>query len=524
MILQYETLIDKIKGCWLGKNAGGVLGAPFEGKRQLNNIDYYVQENIKGNPPPNDDLDLQLVWLNAAERYGRNADASILGEYWLSFIIPDWVEYGTGKTNLRQGLMPPISGSYQNNYKNSCGSFIRSEIWASLCPGHPGEAVRFAYEDAIVDHGDEGLYAEVFCAAVQSAAFVINDKYELIKTGLSYIPEECETAKVINFILEKYQEIKDYVLLREELMNKFPGTFGIQWTGLDEISDSYPLGKAGHDVVNNIGILIIAWLCGEDDFGKSLCIAVNCGEDTDCTAGTLGAIFGIIHGKSNLPERWINPLGDTINTFCINMLSGLPIPSTVTELTERIVKLIPMFLNRTYNKEHEYCRFNDNLPGYTLETLDGKFLLAPVLPEYLPGISGAGKPKPLWGNRFEKQSEYTVKYSFPMFTVIVDYRDNPYINLNVPRKIKVRVIDSGLGIHQQYFANFKFFCDEGVSIKGGNFYSESLQNLYMYEIEKEFEIVAEHFYSNKCEIILDISLSGRHSGGTVKIVLFPRQN
>ena len=103
MILQLNELRDKLAGCWTGKNVGGVLGAPFECKRMIPNVDFYVQDLTQG-PPANDDLDLQIVWLAAVERYGRNVNASILGEYWLSFVIPNWVEYGTGKTNLRAGL------------------------------------------------------------------------------------------------------------------------------------------------------------------------------------------------------------------------------------------------------------------------------------------------------------------------------------------------------------------------------------------------------------------------------------
>ena len=56
-------------------------------------------------------------------------DAEILGEYWLSYIVADWSEYGAGKNNLRYGLVPPISGWYRNHNKDSCGCFIRSEIW-----------------------------------------------------------------------------------------------------------------------------------------------------------------------------------------------------------------------------------------------------------------------------------------------------------------------------------------------------------------------------------------------------------
>ena len=123
MILQLNELRDKLAGCWTGKNVGGVLGAPFECKRMIPNVDFYVQDLTQG-PPANDDLDLQIVWLAAVELYGRNVNASILGEYWLSFVIPNWVEYGTGKTNLRAGLVPPLSGDVDNTcllYTSSAG-------------------------------------------------------------------------------------------------------------------------------------------------------------------------------------------------------------------------------------------------------------------------------------------------------------------------------------------------------------------------------------------------------------------
>ena len=180
MILQLNELRDKLAGCWTGKNVGGVLGAPFECKRMIPNVDFYVQDLTQG-PPANDDLDLQIVWLAAVERYGRNVNASILGEYWLSYVIPNWVEYGTGKANLKAGIVPPMCGDVDNTYKNSNGCWIRSELWACLAPGHPEIATRYAFEDAIVDHADEGMYAEIFTSAIQSAAFVENDREKLEK-------------------------------------------------------------------------------------------------------------------------------------------------------------------------------------------------------------------------------------------------------------------------------------------------------------------------------------------------------
>ena len=155
MKLNFKTYRDKVQACWLGKNVGGTLGAPFECIRGVYDLEYYTHDLSQG-VLPNDDLDLQLVWLNAAEQYGKKVNAEVLGEHWLSYITADISEYGTGKNNMAFGICPPLSGWYHNHNKDSCGAFIRSEIWACLAPGHPEIAVKYAREDAIVDHADEG--------------------------------------------------------------------------------------------------------------------------------------------------------------------------------------------------------------------------------------------------------------------------------------------------------------------------------------------------------------------------------
>lgn len=51
MKLDFATYKDKVMGCWAGKNIGGVLGAPFEGLRQVNDISFYTQDLSMGPPP-----------------------------------------------------------------------------------------------------------------------------------------------------------------------------------------------------------------------------------------------------------------------------------------------------------------------------------------------------------------------------------------------------------------------------------------------------------------------------------------
>jgi hypothetical protein len=114
MKINYETYKDKVKACWIGKNIGGTIGAPYEGSRELLDVKGYTSE--PGEPIPNDDLDLQLVWLHVLENEGAGRiSAELLGEYWLDLITPYWNEYGISKTNMQKGLQPPTSGDYDND-------------------------------------------------------------------------------------------------------------------------------------------------------------------------------------------------------------------------------------------------------------------------------------------------------------------------------------------------------------------------------------------------------------------------
>lgn len=320
--LNREKLRDKIYACWLGKNIGGTMGTPFEGKRQINYITGFTTP--KGEPLPNDDLDLQLVWLNTVETYGlEQTDEGRIGEAWLNYITPHWNEYGVGKANMMAGLLPPLSGEYNNPWKDSNGAWIRTEIWAGMLPACPNTAIRYAYYDACVDHGiAEGTLAAIFVEAMESAAFVLADLRALIAIGLSKIPEDCRVARSVRVALQAYDK-------------------GVTWEEARELvrEDSRDLGW--FQAPANIGYTIIGLLYGECDFKKTLCIAIGCGDDTDCTGATAGSLLGIMYGMSIIPQDWKEYIGDRIITGCLAVgdLQRRPVPATCTELTDRVMDL-----------------------------------------------------------------------------------------------------------------------------------------------------------------------------------------
>lgn len=317
---------DKVLGCWIGKNCGGTLGTPIEeawGRAEPFDIWWYPE--LQSGGLPNDDLEMQLVWLTALEQVGPDLTARDLARYWLDHIGYNFDEYGLSKANLRLGLEPPVSGAFNNWFIDCMGSPIRSEVWACVAPGHPRIAALYAYEDAICDHaGGESVYGELFNAAIQSAAFVVEDRQTLLDIGLSYVPEGSATQRAVLAARTAHAEGLTWQEARGRVLAATPS----------QIAQYSPI---------NMGFQTIGWLYGTD-FGDALCKTVNCGYDTDSSGGSIGSWLGITAGISELPARWIEPFGMGLSTNeswggVRHLTDGsTPIPTDILELTDMVVR------------------------------------------------------------------------------------------------------------------------------------------------------------------------------------------
>ncbi len=337
IVINKERYVDKMRACWQGKNIGGTMGGPFEGRRQMLAVSGFTTP--KGEPLPNDDLDLQLVWLKAIEDLGAGIDMNTLAEYWLTYVTPYWNEYGIAKMNMQSHLLPPLCGEFNNpQYKHSNGAWIRTEIWACLAPGFPELAKKYAFMDAAVDHGlGEGTYSAMYIAALESAAFYESDVQKLIVDNLCALPEDSKTAACIRCALEYYKAGKSVEEARNAVLETGVVS-GVKWF----------MAPA------NVGFVVIGLLYGEGDFKKSMLTAINCGDDTDCTAATVGSILGIVGGTKGIPADWREYIGDRIITKCINGHHSEDFPQTVEELTERVSKTVLKVLNHHLDFEAEF--------------------------------------------------------------------------------------------------------------------------------------------------------------------------
>jgi len=342
---------SRIHGCWLGKSIGGTLGLPAEGKMERLNFSFY--NPVPTTAPPNDDLELQLVWLHLAENAGATLTQTDFAKAWLAHIHYMWDEYGRTRWNLRRGVPVESVGTFENPFHAGMGSPIRSEIWACLFPGDPDSAVHYAALDASLDHGTEGIAGEVLFAAMQSAVAAGKHLEDAISLALRYIPADCETARAIEFILQSHRD-------------------GVtEWDCWKELLARHCNENFTHAPLN-VALTIWALWYGEGDFSTSIVLAVNGGYDTDCTAATVGATLGLIFGSEGIPARWIEPIGEGI--FVGPGIFGISAPKTLTELTERTVALIGKLDRKTWGGSV----WNKILPPVDLGRLPGTICVIPL--------------------------------------------------------------------------------------------------------------------------------------------------
>jgi ADP-ribosylglycohydrolase len=332
--LDAAALEDKVYGAWTGRCVGCLLGKPVEGWRRPRMWGYLKDTNrfplndffrLEGASdairqkydlldgwqlpmfadnitamPEDDDTNYTTTGLALMKRYGANFTPTDVANFWMSDIpiLHTCTAERIAYRNFCMLMSPPDSATFRNPYREWIGAQIRADFWGYAAPGNPALAAEFAWRDASISHVKNGIYGEMWVAAMTAAAFVTDDVPTIIQAGLAQIPAHSRLHDAIESILEWHEVDVDYdtaVYRLHELWNE----------------------ERWHDwthTVSNAMVVAIALLWGEHDYAKTICRAVQPGFDTDCNGATTGSILGILHGRKALPAAWVDIIHDTLHT------------------------------------------------------------------------------------------------------------------------------------------------------------------------------------------------------------------
>jgi ADP-ribosylglycohydrolase len=339
-----RLLADRTLGGWLGRAAGCLLGKPCEGwsreriERTLRafgewplsdywpsvadlpsgfrffewgvpeekGVLYYHRPDnpcLRGNikrMARDDDMDYPIIGLHILERFGPQFTTANVGQAWLD-CLPYHQVYTAERVayrNLVNGLEPPATATHENPYREWIGAQIRADIWGWACPGRPELAAELAFRDASLSHTKNGIYGEMFFAALLAAAFIESDLGKLIEIGLSEIPRNCRLREAVLDTVEWCESDPDWEATWDRISAKYGHYHGVH-------------------TINNAAVVLMGLLHAKGDYEKAIAIAVMGGWDTDCNGATAGSVMGTILGAKALPAKWIAPLNDRISSIVI---------------------------------------------------------------------------------------------------------------------------------------------------------------------------------------------------------------
>lgn len=292
MRISYEDYLDKVLGGFLGKSMGGAIGARFEGNKGW--IELEPSDMFPAKLPPNDDLDLQVLWLKVLEEKGGALTSDDLASAWLDWCWYPFNEYGIFRRNWKLGIHPPMSGKFTNQFwETGMGCPIRSEIWGYVFPGAPDLAAEFAEKDGVLDHTEESVGAEKMQAAMSAMAFFESDLRELAFRFIHYLPKGSTIDILTRETFKCFDQKMSLRDARQHLMIM---------AGVPEACDARV----------NVPFTFLGILYGQGDLQETMLSALKCGYDTDCTLATSAAFVGQILGARRIPESLRKRVGDEL--------------------------------------------------------------------------------------------------------------------------------------------------------------------------------------------------------------------
>lgn len=327
-----DLLKDKIYGAWLGRVCGCLLGKPIEGihteellpiLKESNNFPmhrYIISEDIGeermkacrysladrcyadtvDGMPVDDDTNYTVLAQTLVETCGRDFSACDVANTWLA--LQSKHAYCTAERiaycNFVKGYVPPQSAAYQNPYREWIGAQIRGDYFGYINPGDPETAADMAFRDASISHVKNGIYGEMFAAAMIACAASTDSILDIIRGGLAEIPATSRLFEAIESVIERYQTGVSQTDCFRYIHERFDEHDAHDWC----------------HTISNAMIVAAALLYGNGDYGKSICMAVETGFDTDCNGATVGSILGMRCGAAQIPTQWTTPVQDRLHT------------------------------------------------------------------------------------------------------------------------------------------------------------------------------------------------------------------
>jgi hypothetical protein len=298
--ISLDALRDHIKGAWAGKMAGVSWGAKTEFR--------YLQKMIPSENVPKwspqmikeslnqDDLYVQMSYAVVFDRKGPDATRADIAESLKNSKFMVWHANQAARRALRRGADPNDTGTPKySTHLEDLGTQITTDFIGLMCPGLPRTSSEIEARVGQITSAGSGCYSGMYVCAMYTEAPFEKDPRKVVEAGLRCIPPDAEYAETIRDVLEWSKSEPDWTKTWQRVQAKYDAVDDCPYGALMPLDIDARLNGA---------YLTIGLLYGENDFAKTIEIAMRCGQDSDCNPCTVGGIWGMMHGYNAIPKQF----------------------------------------------------------------------------------------------------------------------------------------------------------------------------------------------------------------------------
>jgi ADP-ribosylglycohydrolase len=312
------SLQSRIHGAWLGRCVANTMGKPVEGLTRdevrvylaavgqwpqtgylplLDDLPEGVSHLHESAPfasagrftdvPRDDDLDWTILGLAMLEEFGPHLTTEDIARTWLDRLpfTQTFTAERAAYRNLIRGSAPRDAARLDNPYREWIGALIRGDIFGYVHPGDPAAAAAAALVDARLTHVANGIYGELWAAALVASALATDSAETALRDALAVVPAGSRLAAALRGILDLHDR---------------GGSPDDALAWIDEHLGHYNWVHT----INNAALISTGLLWGTD-FTSSVALTISGGRDTDSSAATVGSVFGALHGVDSIPRELV---------------------------------------------------------------------------------------------------------------------------------------------------------------------------------------------------------------------------
>ena len=312
-----DAFIARVCGCMLGKGFEVFVGldeirSALEANGEWPLRDYPTEKALRALPSlqgqwrelarerithvaVDDDINYTILAMLTLESHGAGFTHDDMRALWL-YNLPVLATFGPERTMLIASAIATLEGGgsalHINPGAELCGALIRADAYGYACMGRPELASELAHRDASFTHRRTGVYGAMFVAAAIAIAPFVDDRLEIFREALRFVPQNSRFAERTRAGIEIVENADDWLEAHAKIRDRF-GDFGFC------------------RIYQEIGMVINSVRFASDP-GDGICIQVMQGLDTDSFAATAGSILGAHLGP--IDRRWVRPFNDDVRT------------------------------------------------------------------------------------------------------------------------------------------------------------------------------------------------------------------